>query len=213
VSDRPSYGSDNPNQSWLNLNRDGVVYARRQGTNGPEVQVYYADRDLLSDWLQVKQRGSAGAIFHFCPRIGDTVSVENLGTGIEQGVVTGSHATTNNPGFTPKSLDALAMATDDGSYFEHEPQSGTFTLAGVNTLHLSVKGETLAFSGPWTLQSSGAVSITGTDVTINANSITLNAPNTIVTGTLKVDYIKPYQQSVTLATPQVKNADGSGNGS
>ena len=167
IIDRPGYGSDNPNQSWLNLDRDGVVYARRQGVNGPEVQVYYSDRDILSDWLPVKLNGCAGAVFHFCPRVGDTVSVHNLGTGIEQGVVSGTHATTNNPGIVPNSLDSVAMALDDGSFFEHEPNSGTTTLAGIGTLHISVNGETLAFSGPWTLNASGTVQVTAPQINLN----------------------------------------------
>ena len=194
----------------MNLNRDGVVYARRQGTNGPEVQVYYADRDLLSDWLPVEQRGSAGAIFHFCPRIGDAVTVKNLGTGIEQGVVVSSHPTDNNPGITPNSLDSVALSTSDGAFFEHEPNSGTLTIADIGTLHLHVKGETLAFSGPWTLVSSGAVQITGTTVTVTAPTITL-AGNVEITGSLKVDGYTTLAGG-DIAEPHLQIQDGAGGG-
>jgi phage baseplate assembly protein V len=209
---RPEYGSDSPNQSWLNLTRNGIVYDRQFGANNrPEVKVYYPDRDILSDWLPVKQQGSAGAMFHYCPRIGDAVTVENLGTGIEQGVVTGAHPTDNNPVVQPNSLDSVALATDDGAFFEHEPNSKTLTVAGVGTMHLSVNGETLAFSGTWTLNASGACSITANSVTIKAGAIKLDGPVEI-TQTLKVDGYTTLAGGGN-AIPNITNSSGSGGGS
>lgn len=209
IIDRPNYGSDNPNQSWLNLTRDGVVYDRRQGANGPEVQVYYSDRDILSDWLPVRLPGSAGTVHHYCPRIGDAVTVENQGTGIEQGVVTGSRPTTNNPGIIPNSLDSTAMSTDDGAYFEHEPNSGTTTIAGVGTLHISVNGETLAFSGPWTLNASGNVQITSPQINLNGVLID-SSGNVTIPGNLTVKGTTNMKQAI--ANPNCQNTDGSGGG-
>src|SRR5215831_12369505 len=152
----PEYGSNNPNQTWLNVARSGVVHARRNGRSGPQVKVYYQDRDVITDWLPVNQQGSAGAAFHYCPRVGDNVTVLHLGSGIEQGIVLGSHGTDNNPVFTPNSLDSHAAAFEDGAFFEHEPQSSTTTVAGVQTLHISVGGQTLVFSGSFTLNVGGA---------------------------------------------------------
>jgi phage baseplate assembly protein V len=183
---RPDYGSDNPNQTWLNLARSGVVYERRNGRSGPEVKVYYGDRNLVTDWLPVNQSGSAGAAFHVCPRVGDNVTVLHLGTGMEQGIVLGSHGTDNNPVFTPNSVDSVAMATEDGAYFEHEPQSSTFTMAGVGTLHLSVGGQSLIFTGTFTLNVGGAVTIDAGSATIKAGSITLDGP-VHITQSLTVD--------------------------
>jgi phage baseplate assembly protein V len=183
---RPEYGSDNPNTTWLNVARSGVVYSRRNGRSGPEVKVYYGDRDVLTDWIPVNQLGSAGAAFHFCPRVGDNVTVLHLGTGIEQGIVIGSHGTDNNPVFTPNSLDSHAAAFEDGAFFEHEPQSSTCTLAGVGTLHLSIGGQTLIFSGSFTLNVGGAVTINAASATIKAGAITLDGP-VHITKTLTVD--------------------------
>jgi hypothetical protein len=67
----PSYGSNNPNQRWYNLSRDGTVYDRRNGPLGCQVRVYYGDRDTLTDWLPVQSFGSAGVAFHALPRVGD----------------------------------------------------------------------------------------------------------------------------------------------
>ena len=78
-------------------------------------------------------------------------------------------------------------------------------------MHLHVKGETLAFSGPWTLQSSGNISITGTTCTITAPTITL-AGNVEITGTLKVDGYATLAQG-GIAQPHITNSDGSGGGS
>jgi phage baseplate assembly protein V len=176
--------------------------------------VYYADRDLQSDWLPVRQKGSGLAIWHYCPRVGDNVTVEHRGTGIEQGVVTGAYPTDNNPAITPNSLDSIALSSHDGAFFEHEPNSGTFTVAGVGTMHLSVNGETLMFSGPWTLQSSGTVQITASGTaTVKAPTIVLDAVDVKVTGKLWVDQMKPFSLSEIISNPHVKNVDGSGNGS
>jgi len=208
---RPEYGSDNPNQTWLNLARDGVVYNRRNGRRGPEVQVYYQDRDVLTDWMPVNQMGSAGAAFHYCPRVGDNVTVLHLGSGISQGIVLGSHATDNNPTFTPNSIDSHAAAFEDGAFFEHEPQSSTTTVAGVQTLHISVGGDTLAFSGgTWTLNVGGDCNITcGGNATVKAGTITLDG-NVTITKDLTVQGTTHMQQA--FASPNCRNSDGSGGG-
>jgi phage baseplate assembly protein gpV len=210
---RPGYGSDNPNQTWLNTSRDGVVVNRRQGNTGPEVQVFYTDRNLLSDWLPINNHGSAGAIFYHCPRIGDAVTVDHLGTGIEQGTVVASHPSGNNPSMIPNSLDSVALSTDDGAFFEHEPQSGTTTLAGVGSLHLHVNGETLAFSGTWTLNASGNVKITAPQISLNGVLIDQSGNVTLPAGmTVKADKFAGAS-GTPVANPRMTNSDGSGNGS
>jgi phage baseplate assembly protein V len=215
---RPEYGSDNPNTTWLNLIRSGTVYSRRTGQYGPEIQVYYPDRDLLTDFLPVNQMGSAGAAFHFCPRVGDNVTVLHLGTGVEQGIVLGSHGTNNNPSFIPNSVDSVALATEDGAFFEHEPQSGTFTLAGVTTFHLHVNGDSLSFvGGKWTLNiggdcnltAGGDANVTATNATVKAGSIKLDG-NVTVTGDLTV--LGTMRTKLVFADPHCQNLDGSGGG-
>ena len=212
---RTDYGSDNPNQKWFNLSRDGTVYDRRNGPLGPQVRVYYNDRDTLTDWLPVQSAGSAGASFHFCPRVGDNVTVMHLGAGTEQGIVVGSHGTDNNPALVPNSIDSVALATDDGAFFEHEPQSGTFTLAGVGTFHLSVNGDSLSYvGGTWTLNiggdcditAGGNANVTAANATVKAGSITLDGDVT-VTKSLTVDGFTACKGGGT-TTPHMTNADG-----
>jgi phage baseplate assembly protein V len=212
---RPEYGSDNSNQTWLNLSRDGVIFDRRNGRLGPEVQVYYQDRDVVTDWMPVNQQGSAGTAFHFLPRVGDNATVLHLGSGVSQGIVIGTHATDNNPTYTPNTPDSISMASEDGAFFEHEPQSSTTTMAGIGTLHISVGGDTLAFSGgTWTLNVGGDCDITAGG---NANVTAANA--TIKAGTITLDGDVTVTKSLTIngftnakgggqTNPHMSNVDG-----
>lgn len=84
---------------------------------------------------------------------------------------------------------------EDGSFFEHEPQSGTLTMAGIGTFHLSVNGDTLSYSGgAWTLHVGGDITVTAggnanvtaANATVKAGTITLDG-NVHITGTLNTD--------------------------
>jgi phage baseplate assembly protein V len=225
MNDGPSYGSDNEFQRMLNMIRNGTVINRRNGTNGPEVQIAYTDRNIVSDWMPVGQRSSAGSFhFHSCPDIGDNVTTLHLPTGIEQGIVVCTNPTDNNPTMVPNSIDSHAMSGSDGSFFEHEPNSGTTTIAGVAHLHISA-GESLTYltteniqvSGDWTKQVGGKITINaGGNVQITAPLITLNGVtidsggNVSIPGNLSVAGVTNTKQ--TYADPNCVNADGSGGG-
>lgn len=225
MNDGPSYGSDNEFQRLLNVIRSGTVINRRNGPVGPEVQVAYTDRNIVSDWMRVGSPSSAGSFhFHHCPDIGDNVTVAHFPTGIEQAVVLCTNPTDNNPTFVPNSIDSRAMGGADGSFFEHEPNSGTSTIAGVAHLHIQA-GEALLYfateniqvSGNWTKQVGGTITINaGGNVQITAPLITLNGVtidsngNVGIPGNLSVAGTTNLQQSY--ANPNCENADGSGGG-
>jgi phage baseplate assembly protein V len=227
MNDGPSYGSDNDFQKLLNLVRNGTVINRRNGPLGPEVKIAWTDRNIVSDWTPIGTQASAGAFHHHgCPDIGDNVTTLHLATGIEQGIVVCSNPTTNNPTFAGNSIDSHAVAGQDGSFFEHEPNSGTTTIAGVAHLHVSA-GESLFYlateniqvSGNWTKQVGGTISINaGGNVTITAPQISLNgviidsSGNVTIPGTLTVQGFTNLN-SGALASPRCTNQDGSGNGS
>jgi phage baseplate assembly protein V len=224
--DSAPYGSNNENQRQLNLIRNGTVIDRRNGPLGPQVRVAYTDRNIITDWTSIGQTGSAGAFHHYsCPDIGDNVTVLHWPTGIEQGLVIASNPTANNPTFTPNSIDSHAMAGSDGSWFEHEPNSGTTTMAGIAHLHIKA-GEALCYfsnemvqvSGAWTKEVGGSISINaGGQITVTAPMISLNGVtidsggNVHIPGSLIVDGNTTMNKEA-LAIPHCVNSDGSGGG-
>jgi len=225
MNDGPSYGSDNEFQRLLNVLRSGTIVNRRNGTNGPEVQVAYTDRHTTSDWLPVGQRGGAGSFhFHHCPDIGDDVLVGHLPTGIEQGIVIASNPTDNNPTMVPNSIDSHAISGSDGSFFEHEPNSGTTTIAGVAHLHVKA-GEALLYfsnemvqvSGAWTKEVGSTITINaGGQVTVTAPMISLNGVLIDSSGNVTIPCNLTVKGSTdlqtTTANPHCLNTDGSGGG-
>lgn len=220
------YGSDNEFQRLLNCIRSGTVINRRRGTSGVEVQIAYTDRNIISDWTRVGGSGSAGSFHaHHCPDIGDNVTVLHLPTGIEQGVVVATNPTDNNPTFVPNSIDSKALGGSDGSFFEHEPNSGTTTVAGVAHLHISA-GESLIYvttemmqvGGNSTKQVGGTVNLNaGAQITVTAPMISLNgvlidsSGNVTIPGNLTVKGSTSMQSAT--ANPHCTNTDGSGGGS
>jgi phage baseplate assembly protein gpV len=196
------YGSAGEEAVFGNVIRNGTVVDRRNGFYGPEVRVSYPDRGVTSTWISVGQPGAAGTAFHFCPRIGDNVTVLHFPTGVEQGIVIAANATGNNHSFVPNSLDAIAVATENGAYFEHEPQSGTFTMAGVQSLHLSINGDVISYNGgTWHLTVGGNLQAqVGGTATITAPSISLNgvtidsAGDVHIPGTLTVDGTSEFKK-------------------
>jgi phage baseplate assembly protein gpV len=220
------YGSDNEFQRLLNCIRSGTVINRRRGTNGTEVQIAYTDRNIISDWTRIGRSGSAGSFHdHHCPDIGDNVTTLHLPTGIEQGIVVCTNPTDNNPTFVPNSIDSKAFGGSDGSFFEHEPNSGTTTVAGVAHLHIQA-GESLVYvttemmqvSGTSTKHVGGTITLSaGGQITVTAPMISLNgvmidsAGNVTIPGNLTVNGTTNLQ--TTTANPHCVNTDGSGGGS
>lgn len=167
---------------------------------GPCVRVQYLDKEgLISKFLPVKQSGSRSTSSFYCPKVGDDVQVTMLPNGNEDGFVDGSFYNTGNP--PPiDDPDTRHITYGDGTVMEYqEGQTATATREGRN--------------GQLTIKSQFPIDITCGNCVIKASSVTLDAPDTYITGNLHVDYIKTYQQSETVSTPHVKNSDGSGNGS
>jgi phage baseplate assembly protein V len=209
----PLYGSADERATYNNMIRLGFVVDRRAGEFGPEVRVTYDDRGVTSAWLPIGKQGSANTGMHFVPRIGDTVTVLHYPTGIENGVVVCSHNTQNNPGYQPRSLNAIAMQADDGSYFEYDPDVGCLSINGISTLFLSSNGDIqVNTGGNLTASVGGSLSATVSgSATLKASQIKLDGPVEI-TGTLKVDGVTTLAAGGT-ATPRLSNSDGSGGGS
>ena len=200
---KPDYGSDDFNQTSLNLLRSGTVTDRRNGVNGPEVRVSFPDRDVTSDWLPVGQTGSGGMSTHFCPRKGTNVLVGHLGTGVERGVVLCSNPTQNGGALIPSSINSMAMMADDGAQMEYNPDTGNLHVGGVKTIEfIGGSSVTITLGGPF--------NVTASDTTITSGTITLNG-NVHITGTLIVDQPVTFSQGGN-ANPHIVNEDGTGGG-
>jgi phage baseplate assembly protein V len=163
-------------------------------------RVQYLDKDgLISKPLPVKQFGSRSTSSFWCPKIGDDVSVTMLPNADEDGFIDGSFYNTGNPP-PVTNPNSRHVTHEDGAIFD-------YTEGQPMGRGRSGSGGTLTISG---IQS---VSVTAGTITIKATTIILDATDVKITGTLWVDKIKPYQASEITATPHMKNADGSGNGS
>jgi phage baseplate assembly protein V len=230
------YGSASPpDATGFNLIRSGTVVDRQMTTSGAQVRVVYPDRDVTSDWLPVTQQGSSGAIFHYCPRVGDNVTSLHFPTGIEMGTVIGTNCTPNNPSFTPRSLNAIGVQPDDGSYLEYDPDTGCLSILGVGTIYVNANGQIViiaggdmdlttqanlnivvqgnavaTISGDLTANVSGNATVTAATATVTAATITLQG-NVTVTGTLTVDGVSTFLAGGE-AFPHIVNSDGSGGG-
>jgi phage baseplate assembly protein V len=182
----PEYGSANPDATFNNLIRCGVVVDRQAGPYGPEVRVSFDDREMISDWLPIGKQGSASCGMHYVPRLGDIVTVLHYPTGVERGVVVCSHNTSVNPGFQPRSLNAIAMQGDNGEYFEFDPDVGCLSINGIATLYLKSNGDMEVHTGGnLTATVGGNATVTAANASVTAGSITLQGSVTIQ-GTLHV---------------------------
>jgi phage baseplate assembly protein V len=217
---KPSYSSDDFNQTSLNLLRSGTVIDRRMGTNGPEVRVAFGDREVTSDWLPVSQTGSGGMSFHYCPRNGSNVLVAHIGTGVEYGMVLGSSVTQNGGAVIPNSLNSTAMLADDGAQFEYNPDTGQLLVGGVKTVKIVTGGTVTVVSGAdidatvggnLNATVSGNIVASAANATVTAGTITLQG-NVIVTGTLDVKGSTTLEVGGTTLSGHLANADGAGGG-
>ena len=228
------YGSADFDSTTVNSHRSGTVTARQWTTAGPQVQVLYPDRGVTSDWIPVGQQGGKGAVFHFCPRVGDNVTVAHFATGIETGVVIAANSTPQNPGVKPRSLNSVALQMDDSSYFEHDPDTGCLSINGIATLYFNAKGQIkiicggdcdVTVGGNLNASVTGNVEVTCTDLdatcsgeaTVTAPTITLKG-NVEITGTLKVDETLEVVGNVQFDSTgsiqtHLQNIDGDGGGS
>jgi phage baseplate assembly protein V len=223
------YGSHGFDVTAENLIRCGTISDRRMTSYGPEVRVDYDDRGVTSAWLPVAQHGSSGTSMHWCPRVGDNVTVLHYPTRIEQGVVLCSTATENNPAFCPRSINAVACQHSDGSYMEYDPDAQCFSMLGVGSIYLHANGDYTMYAGgnviksiggKLTITTGGKIDITaGGQITVKGdpmiqlNGVQINTNgDVLIPGKLTVDGQTLLQGGGT-ATPSLKNSDGSGGGS
>jgi phage baseplate assembly protein V len=210
----PRYGSaDPPDATGFNVVRSGTVVDRRMGTNGPEVQVAYYDRGETSDWLPVGHHGSAGATMFYCPRLNDNVTVLHYPTAIEQGIVVCTNPTSNGGSIQPDSLNSIAMMGDNGEQFSYNPDTKTLAIHGVGSINITVAGDTyLQTNGNLTAKVGGGADLeAGGTVTLKGSQVIINC-DCHIKGKLTVDGVTLLDAGGT-ATPNLINADGSGNGS
>jgi phage baseplate assembly protein V len=203
----PSYGSNDFNQTSLNLLRSGTVIDRQYGVGGPQVRVSFPDRDITSDWIPVASSMAGGVTTYSLPRIGTNVLVAHLGTGIEKGVVLGSNPTENGGAIGPGSPNSVAMLADDGFQVEYNPDTGALNVLGAKTITFAAGGDTLLYSeGNLTASVGGTANITAGTAIVKAGNIKLDG-NVVVTGTLEVDGFTSCKGGGT-TTPHMTNADG-----
>jgi phage baseplate assembly protein gpV len=225
----PDYGSKDFNQTARNMIRAGKVTKRRNGANGPEIKYLAPDRGVESDWIPYSQSGSSGCAFHYLPRIGDNVTVLHDPHGIERAIAIGTNATTSNPTFTPSSLNSIAMKTENGAWFEYDPDSGILTVVGIAQLVLRTSGDAkVAIGGDLQAFVGGNLAAKVTNqATVTAAQITVTGPTIFkspvvfeqgfsasggatATGTINGLLVVNGTAS---CTTRFSNADGSGGGS
>jgi phage baseplate assembly protein V len=160
--------------------------------------VTYPDRGFQSPYLLVLQRNTIGHQDYYVPVPGEPVWVIMHGRSLDRGLILGSAYTEGSPPpFNSTTIRGMMFA--DGSYVIYDT-------AGGGNYQLNLKGKVTA-----TVGGTLTATVTG-NATIKAPTVILDAPRVNITGTLYCDYLKPYSQSEILATPHVKNADGSGGG-
>jgi phage baseplate assembly protein V len=176
-------------------------------------RVQFLDKQgLISKPLPVKQHGSRSTSSFYCPKIGDDVNVTMLPNSDEDGFIDGSFYNTGNP--PPiTDPDTRHITYADGTVMEYRESLAAVIKDGVQ-VRAGRQGQlTIKSDNPISI-TCGPCSIIASTCTVKASSvITLDAPDTKITGMLWVDDIKPYQKPETTGHPHVKNEDGSGNGS
>src|SRR6516164_3473897 len=136
------YGSREPTDSTaFNVVRSGTVVNRRMGQNGPEVQVAYEDRGVVSDWIPVGAQGAAGMTMFYLPRLNDNVTVLHYPSAIEQGIVVCTNPTSHGGSIQPDSLNSVALRGDNGEQFSYNPDTKTLAFQGVGTLNISASAD------------------------------------------------------------------------
>jgi phage baseplate assembly protein V len=223
------YGSSGYDSTGVNQIRSGKVIDRRVTNTGAQVKVQYTDRDMLeSDWLPVGQMGSKGTIFYSPPPdIGTAVTVAHFPTGIERGIVICTNSTLDNPSFTPRSIDAFGIQFKDGAYFEYDPVAGCFSINGLKTAYINASGQVQLIAGG----DIDAQTQANLNALVGGNmTATVTGTNTVKAASHKFQGPVEFTDAVTLdstltvggrtllnggglATPNLQNQDGSGDGS
>lgn len=210
-----SIGGTDFNSTSLNIVRTGTVMDRRLTNAGAQVRVTYADRQgVSSDWIPWGQQGTKGNIFYNPPpQVGDQITVLHFPTGIERGVAIATNHTPSNPALKPRSINAVAMQTLDGAYFEHDPDASCLSINGVASIYIKSNGQLVIVTGSDVdITSSGNVNVTASGTaTVAAPNITLTG-NVYISGTLYVNGYSTFNVGGTTNSSHIANADGAGGG-
>lgn len=144
----------------------GVIHAARPGF----AQVVFPDLDgLVSAWLPVVVRKSLKDKECFTPDPGEHVACV-LDENFENGVVLGAvYSDADAPPVS--SRDKLHFRFFDGGSFEYDRSSGTLTIVTTGPVNVTAAGP----------------------VTVKAPSVTIDAPETTITGNLLVKKKLTYQ--------------------
>ncbi|MEH2920319.1 phage baseplate assembly protein V [Samsonia erythrinae] len=130
--------------------------------------------NLRTAWLPVLQRNTQNNRDYWLPDIGEQVEVLLDGNG-EDGLVLGAiYSATDVPALADKNKRAVTFA--DGAQIEYDRRTHTLTING-GVQHIAISG--------------------GIDVVVNAERVTLDAPETTVTGKLVVQGALSYENGMS----------------
>jgi phage baseplate assembly protein V len=160
--------------------------------------VTYPDRGFQSAYLLVLQRNTIGYQDYYVPAPGEPVWVLMQGKSLTRGLILGSAYTKGNPPpFNSQTIRGIVFG--DGSFVIYDTNGGgNYQINTIGKVTITVGGDLNA-------------TVTGT-ANIKAPTIKLDGDVHVTAGhTLFVDLMKPESGEI-VATPHVKNADGSGGG-
>ncbi|KGA22256.1 baseplate protein [Pectobacterium brasiliense] len=130
--------------------------------------------NLRTAWLPVLQRNTQNNKDYWLPDIGEQVEVLLDGNG-EDGLVLGAiYSAADVPTLADKYKRAVTFA--DGAHIEYDRQTHTLTING-GVQHIAIS--------------------CGADVVVNAQRVTINAPETTVTGKLLVQGQLTYESGMS----------------
>lgn len=130
--------------------------------------------NLRTAWLPVLQRNTQNNKDYWLPDIGEQVEVLLDDNG-EDGLVLGAiYSAADVPTLANKDKRAVTFA--DGAHIEYDRRTHTLTING-GVQHIAIS--------------------CGTDVVVNAPRVTINAPETTVTGKLQVQGLLTYESGMS----------------
>lgn len=169
------------------------------------IRVNYPDRDnMVSPWLPLMQKSTAGTQDFWMPRIGEQVHVLHTMDGDSQGIVLGASYTSGNPSTydarvastsktppakgpvpstggpstsSPSSPNARHVTFEDKAFFEHNPDNGTTTANTQGPLQIVTTGYIHVSAGATIDVTAGS-----TIKIVGGGTVTITAPLIIANG-------------------------------
>jgi phage baseplate assembly protein V len=204
-----------------NMIRFGTV-VDGENTSGPQAKATWQDKGLngvTSGMMQVLQKSTQGCKEFFLPRNGDQVVSLHDPDSPEVGFILGTLSSSsspltndqNGPALVPQSLKSKATMFDDGVLIDYDPIASKLIISGP-VKNVSISGIT----GPVSIQSSSTASLKFSQITIDS-PVEFKQPVTMdQTVTMKSNLTVAGTTLLNgggTATPNLVNADGSGDGS